>query len=244
MKTVMIVQARSGSTRLPGKALLPLAGEPMLFRLIERLRRCSSFEAVILATTLLPEDDQLAVIAKRQDCIVYRGSENDLIERICGAANMVGADVIARYPADNALPEPAEIDRIVNYFHEGEYDFASNLCNVLENNYPDGIGAEVFRCSTLEMLRREERNPSKREHVTPCFYDYSRNAPVSLESFKIGTIPCPKLYRRSDLKMCVDTPEEYEYIARMYSDIYPFNPQFSFVDVISWNDQINVKKVG
>jgi spore coat polysaccharide biosynthesis protein SpsF len=244
MKTTLIVQARSASKRLPNKALLPLAGEPMLFRVIERLRRCTSCEAVVLATTVLPEDDPLADIAREHGCFVFRGSENDLVDRICGAADMVQADVIVRYPSDNALPEPYDIDRIVGYFLENKCDFASNLCNVQQNGYPEGIGAEVYRRTSLELFRREEKDPWKREHITPCFYDYSKDAPAAPASFRIGTVSCPESYRRPNLKMCVDTADEYTYIARMYEDLYPLNPLFGIADVISWHSRIAASRIG
>lgn len=243
MKAALIVQARTASKRLPKKALLPLAGSPMLYRVLERLQFCTSCDSIVLATTNLPEDDSLVDIAKRLGCLVYRGLEKDLLERICGAADMVQADVIVRYPADNALPEAKDIDRIVSYFKESRCDYASNLCNILQNGYPEGIGAEVFRRSKLELFRQQEKDLLKREHITPCFYDCENNIPATPGAFKIGTVSCPESYRRPDLKMCVDTAEEYEYIARMYRELYSVNPLFGIMDVISWHDRIKTEVI-
>ena len=140
----MVIQARMGSTRLPGKSMMDLAGAPLIGRLLERVKRCKRVDQIILATTLKEEDDILEKVGKDYGLTVFRGSENDLVDRYHAAASRFNATEIVRIPGDNPAPEPAEIDDVINYHIEGEYDFSSNYPDVIDNGYPDGIGAEVY----------------------------------------------------------------------------------------------------
>lgn len=226
-----------GSTRLPGKSLMNLAGAPLVARIIERCLRCTSVDEVILATTSKPEDDVLASLAESSGATAFRGSENDLVDRYYEAAVSSGADLIVRIPADNPSPEPQEVDRIVEYHRQGDFDFSSNLSQVFGNGYPDGIGGEVFSTASLGKIADECRDLHHREHVHLNYFDYSTQQPAN-PSFKIGTVDCPAEFRRPDLVLDVNTQEDYEFMRSLYAYLYPRNPRFHITDVISWYDDI------
>jgi len=230
-RVVMILQARMGSTRLPGKSLLPLAGLPLVSRVIERVKRCKLVDTFVLATTSRAQDDPLAAIGREWDIAVFRGAENDLVDRYYRAACEFSADIIVRVPADNPVPEPVEIDRIIEYHVESQNDFSSNYPDVLDNGYPDGIGAEVFSFEALRKVWETSTNPRNREHPHTNFYEQP-------EVFRIGTIQCPPEFRRPDIILDVNTLEEYEFLSKLYDYLYLRNPKFTILDVINWYDHI------
>jgi len=218
-----------GSTRLPGKSLMPLAGEPLVQRIIERVKLCRRVHTIVLATTAKAEDEPLCDIAHRCGIEVFRGSENDLVDRYYQAALKFDAAIIVRLPADNPVVEPAEIDRIVDHYVNSDDDFSANTHNILNNGYPDGLGAEVFSRARLEEIWKAATDPRNREHPHTNFYEHP-------ERYKIGTIQCPAEFRRPDLVLDVNTREEYEFISELYEALYPKNAQFHIIDVIEWYD--------
>ena len=232
-RVVMILQARMGSTRLPGKSLMPLAGEPLVGRVLERVKRCQRVDQVVLATTQREQDDSLVVLGRKYSVEVFRGSENDLVDRYYQAAKENQADVVVRVPADNPCPEPVEIDRIIEYHLESGNDFSSNYPDVFDNEYPDGIGAEVFNFDVLEKVWQTSTNPRNREHPHTNFYE-------NPDIYKIGTFKCPEEFRRPDIVLDVNTQEEYEFLADLYDYIYPQNPEFSILDIIEWYDKVYI----
>ena len=218
-KVVLILQARMGSTRLPGKSMLPLAGSPLVARILERLQRSTRVNRIVVATTHNSEDDVLAGLAADQGVAAFRGAENDLVDRYYQAARTFEADVIVRVPADNPVPEPGEIDRIIDFHLRGESEFSSNLAEVFGNGYPDGIGAEVFDFATLEQVRAQCSDAMRREHPHLNFFDYAVQAAVDGEHYRVGTVPCPPAFRRPDLRLDVNTRQDYEFMSRLYARI-------------------------
>ncbi len=232
-KIGLIVQARIGSTRLPGKSLMPLAGEPLLGRVLERLKRVTTINELILAIPFL--DNQLADVANNYKVEIFYGSENDLLDRYYQAAKKYRLDIILRIPADNVASEPEEIDKIVNFYNNNHFDFCSNLSEVFNNGYPDGIGAEIFSFDSLERVWKMESSSQKREHVHLNFFDYQIQQPV--EGITVGTVMCPKEFARPDVVLDVNTKEQYLKMAKMYDDLYPCNKNFSIIDIINWWNQ-------
>ncbi len=230
-RVVLILQARMGSTRLPGKSMMDLAGAPLVVRMIERIRRCTRVDQVVLATTQKPEDDVLEKVAYSYGITAFRGSESDLVDRYYQAALAFKADVIVRIPGDNPAPEPDEIDRVILYHLQSNNDFSSNYPDVLDNGYPDGIGAEVFSFEALDRVWKTVSDPRNREHPHTNFYEHP-------EIFKIGTIECPPEFRRPDIILDVNTPEQYEFMAQMYDYLYSRNPKFGILDIIQWYDEV------
>ena len=234
-KIVLIMQARMGSTRLPGKSMMPLAGEPLLQRIIERVKRCRKVDTIVLATTEKPEDDPLEIVGNKMGIEVFRGSENDLVDRYYKAATKYNADFVVRLPADNPVVEPEEIDRIIDHHLNSDDDFSANTHNIFNNEYPDGLGAEVFSINKLKQIWIETTDPRNREHPHTYFYEHPNK-------FKLGTVKCPKEFRRPDLVLDVNTKEEYEFIASIYDALYPINNNFHITDIINWYDNIHKKR--
>jgi spore coat polysaccharide biosynthesis protein SpsF len=165
MKRVIIVQARMGATRLPGKVLKDVAGRPMLAQQIKRLRQFRAADELMIATTDLPADDAIVELARKLDVDCFRGSEADVLGRYVGAARQAQAEVIVRVTADCPLIDPEVGDRVIRELteHADECDYASN---VLRRTYPQGLDVEAMFWDTLLRLDRLSRSPADREHVT------------------------------------------------------------------------------
>ncbi len=238
-RVVLIIQARMGSTRLPGKSMMDLAGKPLVGRILERVKRCRRLDEIVLAIPKTPQDDPLGDLGREYGITVFAGSENDLVERYYQAAVASKADVIGRLPADNATPEPSEIDRIVaHHLSLGRRGFSSNLAMIQNSGYPDGIGAEIFDFSLLSEARDRHHDPRQREHVHLNFFDYGTQKAFDEDWCPISTVPCPPEFRRPDLVLDVNTQEQYEFMRQLYEDLYPQNPNFHITDTIRWYDEV------
>lgn len=236
-RVVLIIQARMGSTRLPGKSLMDLAGAPLVGRILERVKRCRRVDEIVLAVPDTAADRPLAELGRVYGVTVFAGSENDLLERYYQAAVAARADLVVRLPADNATPEPAEIDRIIDHHLSlGRPGFSSNLSVIGDSGYPDGIGAEVFDFSLLAEAHARQTDPRPREHVHLNFFDYTTQTPVDARWCPISTVPCPPAFRRPDLVLDVNTQEQYEFMRQLYDDLYPARPDFHITDIIRWYD--------
>jgi spore coat polysaccharide biosynthesis protein SpsF len=222
MKVVGIIQARMGSKRLPGKSILPLAGKTLLHRFIERVLRTETLNTVVLATTVNREDDILCQIAEDMGIQVFRGSENDLVDRIFKCAVEHRADVIVRLCADNPLVEPLEIDRIVRqYLAHGQDEFLyTNAQSVNGLDWPDGLGAEVYGFMTFAKLWKLIKTPEHKEHPHKLFYELGQ----------VKTIDCPDDMKYPEIKLDVNTQDEYEFVKGIY-DKFGHN-NFHFRDYI------------
>ena len=231
-----------GSTRLPGKSMMDLAGAPLVGRILERIKRCKKLDDIVLAIPDTERDRVLITLGESYGIKVFAGSENDLVARYYHAAVWSKADIIGRLPADNATPEPDEIDRIID-FHLllGRRGFSSNLAAIGDSEYPDGIGAEIFDFSLLKEVYTRNSNSRLREHVHLNFFDYSTGQAVDTEWCPIKTIKCPKGFRRPDLVLDVNTLEQYEFMRQLYEYLYPRNPKFHVADTIWWYDNVYLK---
>jgi spore coat polysaccharide biosynthesis protein SpsF len=238
-RVVLIIQARMGSARLPGKSMMDLAGAPLVGRILERVKRCQRIDEIVLAVPDSAKDGVLANLGRDYGVTVFAGSENDLVERYYQAAVAARADIVGRLPADNATPEPGEIDRIADYHRAlKRRGFSSNLSVIANSGYPDGIGAEMFELSLLAEARERHSDPRQREHVHLNFFDYSQQKAVDEVWCPIATIVCPQEFRRPDLVLDVNTQQQYEFMRRLYSDLYPRNPNFHITDIIRWYDDV------
>lgn len=241
-RVVLIIQARMGSTRLPGKSMMDLAGAPLVGRILERVKRCTKLDDIVLAIPDTKTDRVLMRLGESYGIKVFAGSENDLVERYYQAALWSKAEIVGRLPADNATPEPAEIDRIVDHHIAlGRPGFSSNLSVIGDSEYPDGIGAEIFDFSLLNDARTRHNNLRQREHVHLNFYDYSTGQAVDAAWCPVSTIKCPESFRRPDLILDVNTQEQYEFMRQLYAYLYPRNPQFHIIDTINWYDDVYMK---
>lgn len=219
-KCVAVLQARTSSSRLPGKVLLPILDQPMLARQIERLRRCASFDELVVATSSDPSDDHLAGLCADMRVCCHRGSLDDVLDRFHGAALAAGADIVVRLTGDCPLAEPTVIDRVVAAFRDNGVDYASN---VLPPTYPDGLDVEVFSFAALDHAWREARLPSEREHVTPYLYTHD-------ELFRRINVAADA--DLSALRWTVDNVDDLDFVRRIYGLLYPGNPAFGMQDVL------------
>jgi spore coat polysaccharide biosynthesis protein SpsF len=220
MKTAIIVQARMTSTRLPGKVLLPLAGEPMLARLIERLRRVQLADVVAIATTQNAADDPIVALCDQLGVPSYRGSELDVLSRYCECAEQLSAEVVVRVTSDCPLLDPALIDRIISSYQKSDADYASNT---LEPSWPYGMAVEVFSARALSEAHREARQAAEREHVTPYIY-------WNPQRFRLLNVRNEE--NLSHLRLTVDTPEDYELVHRVFAAAYSQRHDFGLIDVL------------
>ncbi len=224
-----------GSTRLPGKSMMPLAGEPLIFRLLERLKLCSQADAVVLAVPDTPDDDCLESVARDVDVVCVRGSESNLLERHIQAAAEVGAEIVVRIPGDNPVPAPSEIDRIIKHHAQQQQpNFATNICSVFGSGYPDGIGAEVIDTCLLEDASNRTPTTVQLEHVHRNFFDYESGDVVDSAWCPVSTIDCPVSIRSPDVRLDVNTDRDYELMSAMYEDLYPEDPHFTTEAILAW----------
>jgi spore coat polysaccharide biosynthesis protein SpsF len=205
-KVGVVVAARTSSTRLPGKALLPLQDLPMLTFLLRRLRRLQS-GAVILATTDLAVDDELAAIAAREDVGVFRGSETDLVARYVGAAARFELDTVARVTADCPFVDAELVDWCVG--RAAEFDHFDLVTT--KGRFPVGLDVEIYRAETMAALNaKAPLSAGHREHLTLYFYDHR-------DHFAVRPIDPPEAWGHASRSLTVDTPADYGY-ARSLAD--------------------------
>jgi spore coat polysaccharide biosynthesis protein SpsF (cytidylyltransferase family) len=215
-----IVQARTSSTRLPGKVLMPILGRPMLALQLERLRRSKCLTDLVVATSNDPSDDALAELCAREGVKVFRGSLSDVLDRFVKAARPYAPDVVVRLTGDCPLADPDLIDAVVAKFLQDDLDYLSN-CDPA--SFPDGLDVEIMKFSALELANVEAVLPSHREHVTP----FVRRQP---DRFRVGNHLSS--VDRSAMRWTVDEPEDFEFVRRTYERLYPGNPDFSTEDIL------------
>lgn len=216
-----ILQARTSSSRLPGKALLPILGKPMLALQLERLRRCKQINRLVVATSDDASDDALASLCEAVGVTVYRGDLDDVLARFAGAASAYTPDVIVRLTGDCPLADAGLIDRLIVSFVGSNLDYLSNCAPA---TYPDGLDVEVFKYSVLRTAAAEAVLPSHREHVTP----FIRKQP---ERFKVGNYAADVDLSR--MRWTVDEPEDFEFVRRVYELLYPAKPDFNTEDILA-----------
>ena len=231
-----------GSNRLPGKSMLDLAGKPLIERVLERVKKCKVFNEIVLAIPTGAKDDVLERVGKSNNIKVFRGSENDLLDRYYKAAKIYEAKYVARLPADNPLSEPVEIDKLIRFHLKlKKRGFSSNLVPFFNSGYPDGIGIEVFDFSLLEEAFFQSNDPLKREHVHLNFFDYNSEKAVDMSWCPINTIKCPNQFSRSNLILDVNTWEQYQFIKKIYEYFIPKKEFFDINDILYWYDNIYLK---
>lgn len=212
MRTVAVVQARLGSSRLPMKSLLCLRGTPIIDWVTRRVSQSVLADQTVAAIPDAALDAVLAEHLQRQGVPCFRGDEHDVLSRVYHAARAFGADRVVRVCADNPLVCGEAIDELLRFHGAGGVDYAYN--HVPKNNlWPDGLGAEVVSLAVLEDLHRKAARPEHREH---CFSYIWENA----MDYRIGTFdPADPSLRRPELRLDIDTREDYCRLARM--DIHP-----------------------
>jgi len=219
-----IIEARISSTRLPGKILLPILGKPLLEQLIERLRLSRTLEDIIIATTTNPADDVVERFAELIQVHCFRGSEEDVLDRVLNAARAFSIDVIVEITGDCPLIDPAVVDEVVRVYRSGSWDYVSNI---LRRTYPRGLDTQVFSTDLLAEVARLTRDPGDREHVSLYIYEHPER--FSLKNVESGL---PEEFR--DLRLTVDTREDLDLITAIFGALYPKKPGFDLHDIVGF----------
>ncbi len=225
MTTLAIVQARTSSSRLPGKVLLPIGDKPMILFQLERLRRCKTINNLILATSDHSTDDNLASLVRGAGYSVFRGDLHDVLQRYKVCALQEQAKTVVRLTGDCPLIDPNIIDELVQAFKDGDWDYLANCADENKLSVPDGFDAEVFRSELLIRADQEAKLPSEREHVTPWFR--SDHAGLKWGHFRHQPV-------RPYFRVTVDDPVDLEVVRAIVKALAPRNPSFGIDSVINY----------
>ena len=223
-KIIAIIQARMGSTRLPGKVMMQLSKKPILQHVLERVKRSNLISEVVIATTLLPKDDEINDFAQKFNVPIFRGNSQDVLDRFYHCAEKFSADIIVRISSDSPLIDPLIIEKCVSKFIENKNtDYLSNTINNISgtwnedyNWFPIGVAVEVFTFSALKKAWKEASTLSDREHVTEYFW---KNPNV----FTLDFINNSNDY--SNIRLVVDYENDFLYLKKLF-EIFP-NETFS-----------------
>lgn len=220
-RVVAVLQARMGSSRLPGKVLMPLLGEPMLSRIIRRASTALCLDMLVVATSIQPKDDPIEVLCEGLGVPCHRGSEENVLERYLDVAIAHDAAIIVRLTADNPMVDGTLVDFVVNGFLNAVQPIVY-ANNVDEGGFPFGLYVEVIDAKALRMSAAD-RSPENCEHVTW----HIRNHP---ETYACATIVAPG--RFSDVPLSIDTPEDYERVSQIFEKMSQKTPNFTFRDLM------------
>jgi spore coat polysaccharide biosynthesis protein SpsF len=211
MKVVASIEARMGSSRLPGKVLADIHGRPALGRLVDRLRRCRTVDDIVLATSVSPADDALEAWGRAEGLAVHRGSEDDVLARVVGAQQAMGSDVVVEVTGDCPLLDSDVIDLGVDTFF-------ANDCDVVTNarvpSYPQGADVQVFRLDALADVAGRIDDPAVREHVSLYFYENPGR-------YRIIHLLADRTQRSPELRLQLDYEQDLAFIREIYARLLP-----------------------
>lgn len=222
MRIVAIIEARMTSSRLPGKVLLQAAGKPMLEHLVNRLRAVPSLQEIVLATTTNRTDDELKEFSIRMGIGCYRGSENDVMNRVVGAAELVKADVVVEITGDCPIIDPEIVEQTIVAFKANKSDYVSNSHI---RSFPDGMDTQVFWLDALKRSAAMTSDALDHEHVTL----HIRNHP---EIFSKSNLLAPPELHWPELGLTLDEPKDYELLKKIIEYFEPNNPLFNCLEII------------
>ena len=224
MRIVAIIQARMGSTRLPGKTLQDLAGKSVLMRVVERVRRMQRIDDLAIATTVNDQDDLIEKTCQENGVLAFRGNGEDVLDRYYRAACSFQADAVVRITADCPLIDPEVSDLVIQQFLDRKPDYA---CNVLRRTYPRGLDTEVMSVLALEQAWQRAKEPYQRVHVTPYIYQHP-------ESFVLLSVTGQEDHSKH--RWTLDTPEDMQFLRMLYAKL-PSSHDFGWRDVLEILDR-------
>ena len=225
MKVTVVVQARTGSSRLPGKVLLPAAGAPLLLRMIERVCAARTPSEVVIATTELAVDDAIGEVARAAGVACVRGHATDCLDRHLAAARATCADAVVKIPSDCPLIDPATIDRVISSFlDEDDVDYVSNLH---PPTWPDGFDVEIMTRGALETAGREATRPLDREHTTPFLWDNPERFLTRNVWWETG------LDYSASHRLTLDYAEDYAVIRGVYDELWSADRHFTLAEIVA-----------
>ena len=214
-----------GSTRLPGKVMLPLAGKPLIIRMQERISLSRYAGEIVIAITNDESDNQLFKLCKQNSLNVFRGNSLDLLDRHYKAAKELNADVVIKIPSDCPLIDPEIIDKVIQYYisNKEKFDFVSNLH---PPSYPDGNDVEIMSFSAMENAWINAKKDFEREHTTPYIWE-------NPEKFRIGNVIWETGFNYSMThRFTIDYKEDYEFLKKVYDELYEDNNRFGLNDIL------------
>jgi spore coat polysaccharide biosynthesis protein SpsF (cytidylyltransferase family) len=226
MRIIAIIQARLGSTRLPGKVLFDLEGRTMLEHIIRRVKASKLVNDVIVATTINKDDLEVVKMCANHGISVYCGSEDDVLDRYYQAARLFKTDHIVRITADDPFKDPEIIDKIIQVMIEDSFDYVSNT---IKPTYPEGLDIEVFRITALEKAWKEAIKTSEREHVTPYIWKHP-------ELFNLKNVENDM--DLSSMRWTLDTQRDYEFTKAIYKRLYVPGKIFLMKDVLKLLNEV------
>ncbi len=227
MKILATIEARMGATRLPGKVMLPLGGLPLLQRKIERVARAKTVQGVKVLSTREPMNKIIEDLCLRIGVPIYRGSEEDVTERIVEGTTEENPDIIVQLTGDNPLIDPVLIDDCVNYLIENDLDLVSNS---LGQNILIGLNVRCFKRSAL--LKSDELCDDPKIRVHGGYY-----IQINPNTFKIGGNPVDPCLLRDDIRLTVDEPNDYELVRRVFETLNETKPAFGSSDILALIDE-------
>jgi len=223
-KIVATIEARYASSRLPGKTLLKICGKPTLELIVERLKRSKFIDEIAIATTINPDCDAIESLAKRLNVGCFRGSEDDVLDRVLKTAKAYKADLIVEITGDETLIDPLLIDEVIDYYLKNDFDYVSN---VLNRRYPRGLDTQIFSTSVLGKVAGLTNEPADRENVSLYIYEHP-------EKFKLGSVEAPEEFNHPDWRWTLDTKEDFEFLRTVYEALYPVKKYFNASDVLAF----------
>jgi spore coat polysaccharide biosynthesis protein SpsF len=220
MERICVIQARMGSSRLPGKVLSPIEGASMLAHVVRRIKRARYVDQVVVATTVRSIDDAIEAECDQLGAACFRGNEHDVLDRYYEAARKFGAEIIIRVTSDCPLIDPDVFDRVVGTFESQRPDYCSNT---VERTFPRGLDVEAFAMDTLARAWKESRRDYERVHVTPYLY---RN-PDKFRNIQVTDTTDRNLWRWT-----VDTADDLHFVREVYARLRSV-PTFGWTDIIA-----------
>ncbi len=228
-RIVATVEARMTSTRLPGKVLMPAAGQPLLQILVQRLQRVPALDEIVLATTGRPTDDAVAALGQASGVSVFRGSEHDVLNRVRGALDHAQADICVEITGDCPLIDPAIVSETLDAYLEtrDSHCYVSN--SDPHRSVPAGLDVQVFSADALRQVDATTTDAADREHVSRAFY-----RPESSDRWTPRFITHQSCIGAEDLLVTLDYAADYELIRRLHEDVSPATPDYGAAEVVAW----------
>lgn len=237
MKIIASVEARMMSTRLAGKSMKKILGKPMLQLMIERISQSKLLNEIIVATTKNTADDEIETLCKKLSISCFRGSEDDVLDRVLKAAKSVRGDIIVELWGDSPLIDSKIIDSLITYYLKNDFDCVGTTLPNFEKTYPVGLSAIIFKTEILDKVNRLTQNPDDRENVSNYIYERP-------EKFKVAPLPCSSDLNFPELRLTVDEKSDFELVAAVFTSLYPNNHNFSSADVIEFlNEHPEIKSI-
>lgn len=224
-RVLVIVQARMGSNRLPGKVMRELNQKPMIYWQLNRIQQAKMVTTIVVATSINSEDDILAEYISEIGYEVFRGSSDDVLQRFCGVIDLYPSNVCVRLTADCPLVMPEILDKMLESYFKSDYDYYSNT---ISPSYPDGVDIEIFRPQALVKLSRYNLQPFEREHVTIGLYTRPNVFRVGNHTSEINS---------SSERWTVDYEEDLDFIRKVYSEFRGRELHFTYEDVLNFLDK-------